>query len=308
MAGESASANAGTDPSTIGFIGLGVMGRSVCRNLAREGARRVIAFDRDPARVGVLTQEGAEAAASPGTLAARCELILLCLSDDTQVRAVCDGRDGLIANARPGTIIVDLGTTPVDLAENLAARGAARGLQVADAPMARGREAAREGRLSLMVGCERTLFPVIERSLAAAATDITWCGPPGSGQMAKIMNNMILFETVHALAEALAVARARGMDGARLFECLMKGSADSYALRHHGVKSLLPDDYPSAAFPVTYALKDIGYALRLGEQAGIFLDGAAATRERLERAHDAGYADNYFPVLIRTLGHSSEAN
>jgi 3-hydroxyisobutyrate dehydrogenase-like beta-hydroxyacid dehydrogenase len=122
-----------------------------------------------------------------------------------------------------------------------------------------------------------------------------------SGQIVKQLNNMVLFQNVLAIAEAHAIATRAGLDGALLFDALAKGSADSFALRNHGMKAILPDDYPLHAFSTEYALKDIGYALRLAAEVGVPAQGAELVRDVLEATRDAGFGDEYFPVLRRML-------
>jgi 3-hydroxyisobutyrate dehydrogenase-like beta-hydroxyacid dehydrogenase len=134
-------------------------------------------------------------------------------------------------------------------------------------------------------------------------SEVTHCGAVGAGQAVKLMNNMVVAQTVVALAEAMAVARASGAVEPRvLFETLMKGSADSFVLRNHGMKSLLPDHHPTeGAFPTTYIIKDLTYALSLAEASGLTLDQAATTKRLMERTARAGYEKNYYTAVIRTI-------
>ena len=201
----------------------------------------------------------------------------------------------------PDQVVVDLGTSPVSLSRDLAARFAACGAHYADAPIARTRQAAEAGTLSIMVGADAAVFDRIRPLLACMATDITHCGPPGAGQVAKIMNNMVLVQTVVALSEAVAVARRAGMDPAALLETLSKGSADSFALRNHGLKAIVPGDFPERAFSTEYARKDLGYALELARELGLDLRGAALADERLAEAVGAGFGANYWPVVARII-------
>jgi hypothetical protein len=133
--------------------------------------------------------------------------------------------------------------------------------------------------------------------------EITHCGLVGAGQAVKLMNNMVVAQTVVALAEALAVARASGaVDPRVLFETLTKGSADSFVLRNHGLKSLVPDHHPdTGAFPTSYIIKDLSYAIELAESAGVVLEQAETTRRLMERTAAAGYRDNYYTAVIRSI-------
>lgn len=289
---------------SVGFIGLGVMGEPMCRNLAQKSGRPVLGFDRADAPLERLAAFGVSRAESLAALAASCDVILMALPSGAHVEAVTLGENGLLAGARPGQVIVDLGTSPVELTRDIAARFAAKGAIYADAPIARTRQAAEEGTLSIMVGADEATFAAIRPLLATFASDITHCGPVGAGQIVKILNNMVLVETVVALSEAIATARRAGVDGKLLFETLMKGSADSFALRNHGMKAVVPDTFPERAFSTSYARKDISYALSLAGSVGLKLEGAELADRLLARTQEAGFADLYWPVVSRIIAAS----
>ncbi|MFD1380461.1 NAD(P)-dependent oxidoreductase [Fodinicurvata halophila] len=153
-----------------------------------------------------------------------------------------------------------------------------------------------------MVGADAALFGDVRPLLAHAATEVTHCGDVGCGQVVKILNNMVLFETVVALAEALTIGEAAGVDRTTLFETLSKGSADSFALRNHGMKAMLPDNFPQGAFPTDYAIKDCSYALALAEHVNLKAPGANHALSMLKTARAAGFGKEYFPVLARVTG------
>jgi 3-hydroxyisobutyrate dehydrogenase-like beta-hydroxyacid dehydrogenase len=177
----------------------------------------------------------------------------------------------------------------------------AKGVRYADAPVARTRQAAEAGALSVMVGADAATFAAIRPLLACFAAEITHCGAVGAGQVVKILNNMVLFQTVVALSEALAVARRSGVDGEVLFDTLAKGSADSFALRNHGMRAMLPAEFPERAFAAEYALKDLGYALDLAAAGGLRLAGAEVAGTLLREAIARGYGKQYWPVLSRVV-------
>ena len=284
----------------LGFIGLGVMGEPMCRNLAHYSGRPVIAFDLDHAPLERLAEADVSSVRTADEVAA-AEIVFLSLPNGDAVSDVCLATDGLLARLAAGSIVVDLGTSPVALSRQLAELAAERTVAFADAPVARTRAAAEAGTLSIMVGATNEVYDRIEPLLRCMGEQITHCGGVGAGQTVKIMNNMVLFQTVSALAEALHIARASGVDGSLLLETLAKGSADSFALRNHGLKALLPMDFPTDAFPATYARKDLDYALELAGQVGLDAAGAELVRGRLDRAIDAGFGENYFPVLLRIV-------
>jgi 3-hydroxyisobutyrate dehydrogenase-like beta-hydroxyacid dehydrogenase len=271
-----------------GFIGLGVMGEPMCRNLARKSGRPLVAYD-------------VRAAGSAVEVMDHASVVFLSLPSGVEVKTVCEGADGLVAHARAGQCVVDLGTSPVTLARSLSAQLAERGAFFADAPVARTREAAIAGTLSIMVGADDPTYARIAPFLATMGSEITHCGGVGSGQLVKIMNNMVLAQTVVALSEALAAARRNGVDGSVLFEALAKGSADSFALRNHGMKAMLPGAFPERAFSTEYMLKDLQYALDLAREVGFEMRGASNVHALLLEALAAGHGKAYWPVVCRAI-------
>jgi 3-hydroxyisobutyrate dehydrogenase-like beta-hydroxyacid dehydrogenase len=284
---------------TLGFVGLGVMGEPMCRNLAARSGIPVAAFDVNPEPVRQLAAGGVRGADSLESLARDAEVVFLSLPGGAEVAAVCAV---LLPRLAEGACLVDLSTAPVGLARDLAGACAVRGVAFADAPVARTREAAVAGTLSIMVGASEATFARIRPLLACMGSDVSHCGGPGAGQLAKLMNNMVLAQNVVALAEALAVAKAAGVEPSVLFEVLAKGSADSFALRNHGMKALLPGAFPERAFSAEYMLKDVGYALELAAGCGLHLSGAENARTLLERTIAAGFGAEYFPALAKLVG------
>jgi hypothetical protein len=285
----------------IGFIGLGVMGEAICRNLGRKASEDVLGFDLDPAPLARLKEEGVDAAGSVREIAERCNVVFLSLPGVAEVKNVCAGPSSLLLHMRSGSYVVDLSTTTVALARDLNSRFAARGIHFADAPVARTRQAALEGTLSVMVGSTEHVFQRLQPTLAHIGTEITHCGAPGAGQAMKLINNMVLFQNVVAIAEALCLARKAGLSATKVFDALSKGSADSFALRNHGMKAMLADNFPELAYSVDYALKDMGYLLEFAKQARAELAGAKNALAALERAAAGGNGKKYFPVLVKTV-------
>jgi 3-hydroxyisobutyrate dehydrogenase-like beta-hydroxyacid dehydrogenase len=288
-----------TDSNSLGFIGTGVMGEPMCRNLAAKSGRRVLAWDPSPAPLERLRGAGVAIGESPADVASKASVLFLCLPGGPQLRSLCEG--SLLGAARAGLTVVDLGTSGAGLTRELAQRFAAHGADYADAPIARTREAAQKGTLSITVGASVEVFARIEPLLRCVGSDITHCGGVGSGQVVKILNNMVLFQTVNALAEALALGKRSGVEPALLFDALSKGSADSFALRNHGMKAMLRGEYPERAFSVEYAAKDNGYALELGRETGVAPRGAQLLQEVFEEASAAGYGPAYWPVIAKLL-------
>jgi hypothetical protein len=286
---------------SIGFIGLGVMGEPICRNLLRKSGRTVLAFDLAAEPLARIAADGATAAKSIGEVVAGAETIFLCLPSARHVMSVFAG---ILPEIRRGQTVIDLGTSDVGQTRSFAAQLADKGALWIDAPIARTRQAAQDGTLSVMVGAAPEQFAAVEPLIRHFATDVTLCGGTGAGQVTKILNNMVLFETVNALAEAVALAKHSGVEPKLLLETLSKGSADSFALRNHGMKAIVAKEFPLRAFSTEYAMKDLSYALELGAQAGLNLRGAALMREIFQETIDKGMGDAYFPVIAKLIDPS----
>jgi len=287
------------EPARLGFIGLGVMGGRMCRNLAEKSGRPVIGFDVVAQRMAALSGAGVEAAGSVRDLVARTDLVFLCVPGEPQVREICFDA-GLIDAARSGQTIVDMTTATVEVDREVAGALAAKQVDFADAPVARGVPAAENGTLAITVGASDEVFARIEPFLRCMGTDISHCGGVGTGQVLKLMNNMLVFQNVSALAEAMAIATRAGVDRARLFAILQKGSGDSFAMRKHGAH-MTSGEYPDDQFPVTYSLKDLRYALDLAQRVGVDAKGAKLVEQRFLEAIERGWGDLYSPVIYKLL-------
>ena len=171
----------------------------------------------------------------------------------------------------------------------------------ADAPIAKTRQAAIDGTLAIMVGSDLNTYKHLLPVFNLIGEDIMHCGDVGSGQLTKIMNNMILFETVVALSEAANIAEKYGMSVEKLFNNITKCSGDSFALKNHGLRSIAKDNFPSPAFSSEYALKDLSYALELGNKLKIKLPGAETAKKLLQTSIEQGDKDLYFPVIKKYL-------
>jgi len=230
-------------------------------------------------------------------------VVFLSLPSGEAVDRLCGGADGLLAAVRAGQTVVDLSTSAVDTTRALAAAFAERGAAFVDAPVARTRAAAESGTLAVMIGGDADVVERVRPLIATFATDITHCGPVGCGQVVKILNNMVLFETVVAISEAKAIGERAGVDPARLFDALSKGSADSFALRSHGMKAVLPGEFPERAFSVEYARKDLGYAMKLAAQTGVDARGARVVDGWFGESIAVGDGGRYHPVISRRIAH-----
>ena len=283
-----------SNPKQIGFIGLGVMGEPICRNLARKSGAPVLAFDLSKEPLERLAADGVKAVASPAEVMEQCDVVFLSLPSGEVVAKLSRDANGLLANARAGQVVVDLSTSSVNTTRELSKEFESRGAHLVDAPVARTRAAAEAGTLAVFVGATPELFEQVRPLIATFAADIALCGPVGCGQVLKILNNMMLFEHVVALSEAKNIGERAGVDPTVLFNTLTQGSADSFALR---MKAVLPGEFPERAFSVKYAQKDLHYALQLADETGVDARGAKIVDEWFNQAIASGAGEQYHPVI-----------
>jgi 3-hydroxyisobutyrate dehydrogenase-like beta-hydroxyacid dehydrogenase len=280
---------------TIGFVGLGVMGGPMCRNVASKHAGKVLMLDREPSTMAALSDTKAQAASSLEALAAAADVVFLSLPGGPQVESVSAGIQGA---ARKGTVVVDLSTTPVAVARAVGVRLTAAGLVFADAPVARTREAAQRGELSIMVGAEPNVFARLKPLLDYMGSDVTLCGDVGCGQVVKLINNALVFENTLALAEMMVVGERAGVKPETLLDAVSKGSGDSFVLRNHGRKAMLPRNFPQQAFPPEYVLKDLDYLLELARDVNLRPAVSELARRTYDAACKQGLSGRYFPGVI----------
>ncbi|MET0543487.1 MAG: NAD(P)-dependent oxidoreductase [Variovorax sp.] len=287
-----------TNLLNIGFVGLGVMGGPMCRNMALKHGGAVTAFDANPAAAAILDGTQATLAASVAEVAAKSDIVFLSLPGGPQVEQVCLGANGLAPSDPHPATIVDLSTTSVASARAVAARLAELGIAFADAPVARTREAAQRGELSIMVGAEAAVFALVQPLLGYIGTDVTHCGAVGCGQVVKLINNALVFEHTAALAEMMVTGERAGVDPAVLLDAVSKGSGDSFVLRNHGRKAMLPRAFPERAFPPEYVVKDLRYLLELAGDVGVKARITELTERYYQSTAANGYSGRYFPAVI----------
>ena len=240
-------------------------------------------------------------AASVAEVAAAADVVFLSLPGGKQVHEVCLGEAGLANAGRRGMTIVDLSTTSVADARAVAAKLAEIGMLFCDAPVARTRQAALDGTLSIMVGASEALFTRLEPLLRYMGSDVTHCGDVGCGQVVKLINNTLVFEHVAALAEMMVVAERAGVSPATLAQAVSKGSGDSFVLRNHGTNAMVPRNFPEKAFPSHYILKDLGYAIELAESCNVEPRLPKLVAQYYRSAVEKGIGDKYFPAIIEII-------
>jgi len=293
--------------ATLGFIGLGAMGAGMCMNLAQKSGCEVLATDLDMQNVYALSSFGV-IASNIAEIASRADTVFLSLPSINEVEQVCLGEQGLLTNSGALKTIVDMSTSEVERVRGLAAALQERGISLIDAPVARSRAAAKSGTLLITVGAEQDQFDRLKPYLDCMGSDVLLCGPTGAGQVVKAMNNMVLINTVHALAAAFAISERSGVSKDLLSQVLGLGSAASFALKLTGADYLAKDTFPEKMFSASYALKDLKLALGLSASVDIDNELTAVTARKLQQAIDAGYADNYYPVMYKTMPLNSKGS
>jgi 3-hydroxyisobutyrate dehydrogenase-like beta-hydroxyacid dehydrogenase len=290
----------------IGFVGLGVMGGPMCRNVAQKHGGDVLAYDMNASALAALEGTRARRASTLAEVAQQADIVFLSLPGSLQVEQVCLGPQGLASHSTTPSVIVDLSTTSVAVARTVAEQLSSRGIAFADAPVARTREAAQRGELSIMVGAEESLYARIEPMLRYMGSDVTRCGSVGCGQVVKLINNALVFENTVAIAEMMVLSERAGVPAAVLLDAVSKGSGDSYALRNHARKAMLPREFPQKSFPPEYVLKDMGYVLELAAQVGVSAHITKLAQRYYTAAANHGWADRYYPAVIEIVDRDIE--
>lgn len=249
----------------IGLIGLGIMGRGMAANLLKAGfALRV--WNRTRSRMHAVIAQGAQPADSPADLAAHSDIIITCVSDTPDVEAVLLGEQGVIHGAQPGALVIDTSTISPQATRTIAARLAERGIHMLDAPVSGGSEGAERGTLSIMVGGDAQQLERARPVLQAIGQTITHIGDHGAGQMAKLVNQILVVGNTLAMSEALLFAQAGGLDLERTLQAVSGGAAGSWMLSHRGPQILRRDWRPG--FTIDLQQKDLRLVLEAADQLG----------------------------------------
>lgn len=255
-----------TGSEKLGFIGLGIMGLSMARNLLRAGFP-VRVWNRTAAKMAPLAAEGATTAASPADLAAQCDVIFICVSDTPDVQAVVLGEQGVIHGLRPGALVVDMSTISPAATREMAAALRAKGAAMLDAPVSGGSEGAAKGTLTIMAGGQAKDFTRALPYLRAMGKTITHVGENGAGQMAKLVNQILVVVTMLGVGEALLFAKAGGLDLEKTLAAVSGGAAGSWMLSHRGPQVLQRDWRPG--FTIDLQQKDVRLVLDEADRLGV---------------------------------------
>ncbi len=280
----------------IGFIGLGLMGRPMCRNLLKAGISPIV-YNRSAPPREELVREGATAVPSPADVARLAEIIVIMVADTAAVEDVLSGPHGLLQTLRPGTLIIDMGTTAVPATRRLAALVEEKGAAYVDAPVSGGTIGAEGGTLTIMVGGHDEAVARAKPVLSVFGSGITHVGGIGAGQVAKAANQVIVGLNIGAVAEALALAKAAGVDPARVREALRGGFADSRILEIHGQRMVEGNFAPGGK--CTTQRKDMHQALEFAATLDLDLPATALSRDLYDRLIASGDGDLDHAALFR---------
>lgn len=281
---------------TIGFIGLGLMGKPMARNLLKAGYP-VVVWNRTAARADELVREGTKLAKNPREAAAQADVLLTIVSDPPALEQVLWGTDGALGALKRGSTYLDSSTISPELARRVAAACAERGVDFLDAPVTGGTWGAEEGKLVFMIGGKKEVLDRVEPVLAAMGQRFFLLGPNGAGQTVKLAMNLILALEVEALAEALALVTRAGVPGEKLVEVMQSSMARAPVL---DVKAplILKNEYPPS-FPLRLMHKDMRLALELARQEGLNLPGAAASYATYSAVKEAAKDDPDYAAVAR---------
>ncbi|MCC7461048.1 MAG: NAD(P)-dependent oxidoreductase [Gammaproteobacteria bacterium] len=277
-----------------GFIGLGAMGAPMARNLARAGLLHRV-WNRTAERAAALAADtGCRVSPTPADLARDCEAVMLCVSADADVAEVVAALEPTL---RPGMLVIDHSTVGAATARTLGTRLAARGVDFLDAPVSGGVEGARQGTLAVMVGGSAAAFERARPLLGTVGRTLTRFGPLGAGQTAKATNQIIVAGLIRAIGEALAFARAGGLDLDKVVETLGGGAAASWYLAHRG-PFMARGEYP-AGFRVRLHAKDLRICREMAREHGVVLPVIEETLSDYQRLIDQGHGDEDIAAIYR---------
>lgn len=281
----------------VGFIGLGIMGKPMAQNLLRAGYSLVV-LNRSRAAVDELVAEGAKAGDSPRDVAARSQVVITMLPDSPDVESVVLGNDGVAQGIDGAALYIDMSTIAPASARKIAEALGKRGVDVLDAPVSGGEQGAKNAALSIMAGGSDAAFERAKPILEALGKNIVHVGPSGAGQVTKACNQIVVGVTLEAVAEALALAEASGVDPVKVRAALLGGFAQSKVLEVHGQRMIERNFVPG--FKAKLHRKDMNIAAQAGDERALDLVAAKLVRERFDELLAKGEGERDHSAL-RTL-------
>jgi 2-hydroxy-3-oxopropionate reductase len=285
---------------TIGFIGLGLMGRPMAKNLLKAGYP-VVVYSRSRGPVDDLVASGATAAASPADVARRATRVVTMVPDSPDVEQVLDGANGVFSAMQPGTIVIDMSSIAPAVARRLAAKAEERGGSMLDAPVSGGDIGAINGTLSIMVGGDAATFAAVKPILDVMGNPekVVHVGESGAGQLCKLCNQMVIGGTLAVVAEALALARKAGVDASKVREALLGGFAQSRVLEVHGERALKGTFTPG--FKTHLYAKDMRNVVSTLAEHNVPAPVTAVVQQLLHATMAAGRGEDDNSVMAKTV-------
>lgn len=283
---------------TIGFIGLGIMGKPMAHNLLAAGYPLVVHSRSRPPQ-DELAGRGARVASSPREVACQADLVITMLPDSPDVEQVALGADGLVEGAHPGLIYIDMSTIAPSTARRVAAALAHKGVPSLDAPVSGGDVGARQGTLSIMVGGDRDLFEEVRPILSVLGRTMVYCGPAGAGQTVKACNQVLTAVTVAGISEALALGIKAGVEPAVIVQVLGAGLARCGILENRGQRILRGDFEPG--FRIRLHAKDLAIVRQASREVGAPLPVTSVVSELFAAALAQGLAEADHTALLHVL-------
>ena len=280
----------------VGFIGLGMMGRGMARNILGGGFSLSVLAHHNRTAVDALVAQGATEAPTPNALAQSCDIVLLCVSGSPQVEKIVYGDGGILKGARPGFILVDCTTSDPTSTVRIAADLAARGAHMADAPVTRAPADAEAGRLNSLIGATAQTFETIRPVIESYSEAIAHFGPVGAGHTAKLINNFITTGTCALIAEGMAAA-AMGVDQTALFEVMANGGANSGSLQKM-IPKFLEGDLTGHAFAIGNAHKDVSYYAAMAKAIGLDPSLGSAVADTYQKAVTLGLGEKLMASMM----------
>ncbi|KIL50277.1 oxidoreductase [Jeotgalibacillus alimentarius] len=279
----------------IGFIGTGVMGKSIVTHLQKE--HTVHLFTRTKEKAEALLSNGAIWEESPAAVAEKCSIMFSMVGYPEDVEAIYKGEEGVFQTASEGSVCIDLTTSKPELAEKLYQEGKLKGIHMIDAPVSGGDTGAKEGILSIMAGGDEEVFEKIVPVLQTFGANIVYHGKSGSGQHAKMSNQIVIGSTMTGVCEALTYAIKAGLDPEKVLASISKGAAGSWSLSHLAPRMLKEDFEPG--FYIHHFIKDLKIALDEANKMGLSLPGLELALHSYEQAKSEGLADKGTQALYK---------
>ncbi|MGG4267092.1 NAD(P)-dependent oxidoreductase [Peribacillus simplex] len=280
----------------IGFIGLGVMGKSMAVNLLKAGFK-VIVYTRTKEKASELLSQGAEWASAPKEIAQIANVIITMVGYPSDVEEIYFGENGLIENGKKGTHLIDMTTSTPSLAMRIAEEAKKRGMQSLDAPVSGGDIGARDAKLTIMVGGDRKAFEAVRPIFDIIGSNVVHQGPAGSGQHTKMCNQIAIASNMIGVTEAISYAKKAGLDPDRVLRSISSGSAGSWSLSNLVPRMVKGDFEPG--FYIKHFIKDMKIALDEAERMGMDAPGLSLSKSLYEGLAEAGEENSGTQALYK---------